>query len=164
MTQPAGRTQLPEEGGSRVTTTEFILAAQALASAAMCGLIWFVQVVHYPLFTRTDTTHSPDYPEENQRRTAPVVIPPMLIEAATAAIIAVNPPPAIGRPAALAGLAMVAALWLSTLLVQMPLHARLKHDGHAPATVAVLVQSNWARTALWSARALLAIWMLHVAG
>lgn len=147
-----------------MTSTEIILAAQALASAAMCGLIWFVQVVHYPLFARTDTTHSPDYPDENQRRTAPVVIPPMFVEAATATAIALSPPAAIGRPVALAGLAMVAALWLSTLLVQMPLHARLKHDGHSPKTVAALVQSNWARTILWSVRALLAIWMLHVAG
>jgi len=147
-----------------VTTTELILAAQALASAAMCGLIWFVQVVHYPLFARTDTSRSPDYPDENQRRTAPVVIPPMLVEAATATFIAINPPPAIGQPAALAGLAMVAILWLSTLLVQMPLHGRLKHDGHAPATVAALVKTNWLRTIFWSARALLAIWMLHAAG
>ena len=92
-----------------MTTTEIILAAQALASSAMCGLIWFVQMVHYPLFARTDTTHSPDYPDENQRRTGPVVIPPMLVEAATATLIAISPPPAIGRPAALAGLAMVAA-------------------------------------------------------
>ena len=147
-----------------MTTTEIILAAQALASAAMCGLIWFVQRVHYPLFARTDTAHAADYADENQRRTAPVVIPPMLIEAATAAIIAANPPQAIGRPAALTGLAMVAALWLSTLLVQMPLHGQLKHAGHTPATVAALVQSNWLRTILWSARAMLAIWMLHAAG
>ena len=147
-----------------MTTTETILAAQALASSAMCGLIWFVQVVHYPLFARTDTTHSPDYPDENQRRTAPVVIPPMLIEATTATLIALNPPTAIGRPLALAGLAMVAALWLSTLLVQMPLHGRLKHAGHTPETVAALVQSNWVRTILWSARAVLAVWMAHVAG
>jgi hypothetical protein len=147
-----------------VTLTDVILGAQVLSSAAMCGLIWFVQVVHYPLFARTDTAHSPDYADENQRRTAPVVLPPMLIEAATATLIALSPPPAIGRPVALAGLAMVAALWVSTLLVQMPLHARLKHDGHTQSTVAALVQTNWVRTVLWSARALLAIWMLHVAG
>jgi hypothetical protein len=147
-----------------MTTTELILGAQALASAAMCGLIWFVQLVHYPLFARTDTSHAADYPDENQRRTAPVVIPPMLVEAATAAAIAASPPPEIGRPTALLGLGMVAALWLSTLLVQMPLHARLSRDGHSPATVAALVKTNWLRTALWSARALLAIWMLHAAG
>jgi hypothetical protein len=147
-----------------VTVTDALLAIQAISSAAMCGLIWFVQVVHYPLFARTDTADAPGYADENQRRTAPVVIPPMLLEAATAAIIAASPPPGIGRPAALVGLAMVAALWLSTLLVQMPLHARLKQDGHTPAVVAALVQSNWVRTILWSARALLAIWMLQAAG
>ena len=147
-----------------MTTTETILAAQALASSAMCGLIWFVQMVHYPLFARTDTTHSPDYPDENQRRTAPMVLPPMLVEAATATLIALNPPSAVGRPMAVIGLIMVAILWLSTLLVQMPLHGQLKHAGHTPATVAALVKTNWIRTALWSARAVLAIWMLHVAG
>lgn len=147
-----------------MTWTDAILGAQALSSAAMCGLIWFVQIVHYPLFARTDTGHSPDYADENQRRTAPVVLPPMLVEAATATLIALSPPSAIGRPAALAGLAMVAALWLSTLLVQMPLHGQLKHAGHAPETVRALVQTNWVRTILWSSRAVLAIWMLHVAG
>lgn len=151
-----------------MTLTDVILTAQALSSAAMCGLIWFVQIVHYPLFAsevfaRTDTADASRYADENQRRTAPVVIPPMLVEAATAAIIAVSPPPAIGRPAALAGVAMVAALWLSTVLVQMPLHARLKQEGHTPATVTALVNSNWLRTILWSARALLALWMLHAA-
>jgi len=147
-----------------VTFEELVLAAQALASSAMCGLIWFVQAVHYPLFARADADRSSEYADENQRRTGPVVIPPMLVEAATAVIIAVNPPPSIGRPAALAGVAMVAALWLSTLVVQMPLHAQLKQAGHTPATVAALGRSSWARTRLWSARALHAIWMLHAAG
>lgn len=147
-----------------MTLMGMVLSVQALASSAMCGLIWFVQVVHYPLFARVNDSLSPDYADENQRRTAPVVIPPMLFEAVSAALIAIEPPPSVGRPAALAGLAMVAALWLSTLLVQMPLHAMLKRNGHAPATVSALVRSNWFRTILWSVRALLAIWMLHEAG
>jgi len=143
-----------------VTPDVLVLAAQAVASAAMCGLIWFVQIVHYPLFARTDATHDPGYAAENQRRTAPVVLPPMLVEAATAAWLVVWPPAAIGRTIAVAGFLVVAVLWLSTLLVQMPLHARLRREGHAPATVAALVRSNWLRTVLWTARAGLAMWML----
>ncbi len=141
---------------------EVILAAQAISSSAMCGLIWFVQVVHYPLFASVSTVESPDYATRNQDRTPWVVIPPMLVEAATAAIIVAQPPQGIGRAAAWVGLGMVAALWLSTLLVQMPLHARLK-EGHAPDVVAALVRTNWVRTLLWSARAVLAIWMLRAA-
>jgi hypothetical protein len=64
----------------------------------------------------------------------------------------------------LVGLVMVGLLWASTLGVQMPLHGRLACEGHTPATVARLVRSNWPRTLVWTARALLAAWMLAVAG
>lgn len=137
-----------------------LLAAQAVASGMMAGIIWFVQVVHYPLFAAAD---GPGYALENQRRTSWVVLPPMLVEAVAAAWLVVQPPAAVGRGAAVVGLAMVGLLWLSTLAVQMPLHARLAREGHVPATVAALVRSNWLRTVLWTARALLAAGMLAVA-
>lgn len=140
-----------------------ILAAQALASGAMCGLIWFVQVVHYPMFARVLGEHSRKYAREHQQRTTLVVGPLMLVELAAALMIAVNPPAGIGRGIAVFGLALVLLLWLSTALVQMPLHARLERDGHDPEVIATLVRTNWARTALWSARALLSVWMLHAA-
>ena len=146
-----------------MTLTELVLAAQAVSSAAMCGLIWFVQVVHYPLFARVDDDSSREFADENQARTGPVVIPFMLVEGLTAAIIAWSPPPGVPRVLAVAGVAIVVAIWLSTACVQMPLHARLSRDGHSAAAVAALVRSNWLRTVLWSARALLAVWMLFAA-
>jgi hypothetical protein len=145
-----------------VPPLELLLVAQAVASGMMAGIIWFVQVVHYPLFADVRGLESSAYARENQRRTSLVVLPPMLVEAAAAGWLAVSPPPAIGRGAALAGLVLVALLWLSTLAVQMPLHGKLAADGHAAATVTALVRSNWPRTILWTARAVLAAWMLAV--
>jgi hypothetical protein len=141
-----------------------ILVAQAVASGMMAGIIWFVQVVHYPLFTAAAPADDGGYARDNQARTARVVLPPMLVEAAAAAWLAVDPPAAVGRGPALVGLVIVGLLWASTLGVQMPLHGRLAREGHAPATVARLVHSNWPRTLLWTARALLAAWMLAAAG
>ncbi len=141
-----------------------MLVAQAVASGMMAGIIWFVQVVHYPLFAAAAPNDGGGYALENQRRTAPVVLPPMLVEAAAAAWLVVAPPAAIGRATAVVGLVMVGLLWASTLGVQMPLHGRLAREGHAPAIVAALVRSNWLRTLLWTARAVLAAWMLAVAG
>ncbi len=143
--------------------TEVILLAQAVASGAMCGLIWFVQVVHYPLFAAVDGDRSRAYSLEHQRRTTPVVLPFMLVELATAAAVAIWPPAAVGRGVAAAGLGLVAVIWLSTFLVQVPLHGRLARDGHAPEAVATLVRGNWIRTVAWTARAVLAAWMLRVA-
>jgi len=147
-----------------MTPLTALLIAQAVASGMMAGIIWFVQAVHYPLFTAAAPADGGDYARENQRRTAWVVLPPMLVEAVAAAWLAVAPPPAIGRGLAAAGLVMVVLLWLSTLAVQMPLHARLAQQGHEPKTVTLLVRSNWPRTLMWTARAVLAAWMLALAG
>jgi len=144
-------------------TTTAILIAQAVASGMMAGIIWFVQVVHYPLFAGVDGPASAGYARENQGRTAWVVLPPMMVEAVAAAWLVARPLPAIGRGPALAGLGMVGLLWLSTLAVQMPLHGRLARDGHARTTVNSLVLSNWPRTILWTGRAVLAAWMLAAA-
>ena len=144
--------------------TTVILAAQAVASGMMAGIIWFVQVIHYPLFAGIVGEPSAGYARDNQRRTSRVVLPPMLVEALAAAWIAAWPPPAVGQAATRVGLAMVGLLWLSTLAVQMPLHGRLARDGHTAATVSRLVLSNWPRTLLWTTRAVLAAWMLAVGG
>jgi hypothetical protein len=146
-----------------VTEIEIVLAAQAVASGMMAGIIWFVQVVHYPLFAAVTGPGAADYARANQARTSLVVLPPMLVEAAAAAWIAIWPPAGIGRGSAVAGLVMVGLVWLSTLAVQMPLHTRLAREGHAAGVVVTLVRSNWPRTLLWTARAILAAWMLAVA-
>jgi hypothetical protein len=146
-----------------VTATDALLIAQAIASGAMTGLIWFVQIVHYPLFARVTGAGERAYAAEHQRRTAWVVIPFMLVEGLTAAAVAAAPPPGIPRGLAIAGFVLVLLVWASTAAVQMPLHGRLGREGHVPALVATLVRSNWPRTILWTARALLAAWMLRAA-
>ena len=116
-----------------------MLAAQAFTSAAMCGLIWFVQLVHYPLFAAVTGDAAVRYSREHQRRTPWVVVPLMVVEFVTAAWLAAAPPPEVGRGPALAGLALVCLLGLSTGLVQMPLHSRLGRHGHDAATIGRLV-------------------------
>ena len=146
-----------------VSLAEVVLLAQAVASGAMCGLIWFVQVVHYPLFASITGAGSREHAIENQRRTGPVVIPFMAVELAAAAALAVWPPAGVGRGPGLVGLALIAVIWLSTFFVQVPLHGRLARDGHSAAVVDSLVRSNWIRTIAWTARAILAVWMLRAA-
>lgn len=154
---------MADQSTAAVTVAELVLTAQAVASGAMCGLIWFVQAVHYPLFAVVGDERSRDYAVEHQRRTTPVVLPFMLVELVTASIVAVWPPAGIGRGPAFLGLALVASIWLSTFLVQVPLHGRLAGEGHSPPLVAALVRGNWLRTIAWTARAILAVWMLRAA-
>ena len=60
------------------------LLAHVAATAAMTGLIWFVQLVHYPLFARVGVADFTAYEREHVRRTGLLVAPLMLLEALTA--------------------------------------------------------------------------------
>ncbi len=143
-------------------TDTLLLAVQLAATWTMVGIIWFVQVVHYPLFARVDGPGSADYAVENQRRTTWVVGLPMAVEGVTALWLFAAPPDGLGRALPLVGLVLLALVLGSTVLVQVPAHARLA-DGHDPSVVRRLVTGNWVRTAGWTARGVLVVAMLVLA-
>ncbi|MFM8238443.1 MAG: hypothetical protein ACKOBG_11940 [Actinomycetota bacterium] len=136
-----------------------LLAVHLAATAAMGGLIWFVQIVHYPLFDRADRTDFPAFERDHQQRTAFVVGPLMGLEALTALLLLAVPPDGLGRALPIAGLALLGIIHLSTISLQVPAHERLAR-GHDPQTTRRLVTTNWIRTVGWSARTVLAAAMI----
>jgi hypothetical protein len=132
-----------------------LLVVHLVASAVMTGLIWFVQVVHYPLFASVGEGQSVAYAEEHQRRTSWVVALPMAAEGVTALLVFFLAPEGISRWWGALGLALLAVVLGSTVLLQVPRHAVLA-ERHDHATVVSLVRTNWIRTAGWSARTVLA--------
>lgn len=137
----------------------FVLLAHAAATWAMTGLIWFVQVVHYPLFSRVDAAGFAAYEAVHASRTTLVVGPLMVLELSTAIWLAMTTPPGLARSLAWTGLALVVVIWLSTGLLQVPQHAVLAR-GFDPAAHALLVTTNWVRTIAWTLRGLVALWLL----
>lgn len=134
---------------------EGVLVAHALSTTMMAGLIWFVQIVHYPMFARVGAEGFVRYAIEHQARTTVVVLPLMLVELVTAGWLAF----ALGSAMAWAGLVLVALVWASTFFVQVPIHAKLG-AGFDAVLARRLVLTNWVRTGLWSARAYLSIALL----
>ena len=133
-----------------------VFLAHLASTLLMTGIIWFVQVVHYPLLAGVGAPGFAAYAGRHGRLTSWVVGPPMLVEAGTAALLVAAPPPWAPPAALWAGAALLALVWLSTALVQVPGHDRLR-AGWDEAAHRRLVAGNWARTALWSARALLVL-------
>lgn len=135
-----------------------ILNIHAFATLAMVGLIWFVQVVHYPLFARVGTDTYAAYQTSHMSRTSLVVGPLMLAELAAAVLILLSA--SSSRPLAIAGLILLAIAWLSTFFIQVPRHAILER-GYDARAAASLVSTNWIRTIAWTARGILALLMLR---
>ena len=132
--------------------------AQLATTLPLSGLIWFVQVAHYPLFSRVGADAFPDYHAAYTARISILVGPLMAVEAGAAAWLAFAPPPGVPRAATAAGLGLVAVIWGSTAALQVPEHRRLS-SGFSRTAAARLVETNWIRTASWTARGTLALWM-----
>jgi hypothetical protein len=121
-----------------------------------------VQIVHYPQFGFVGTEGFGIYHERHTRLTTWVVGPPMLVEAFSAVGLIWCGGAAVPAAIAWAGLALLAVIWLSTALLQVPKHNVLSSGWNARAGN-VLCSTNWIRTSAWSARAglmLYALWRI----
>lgn len=128
------------------------------ATLLMVGVIWTVQVVHYPLFAGVGAGGWAAYEAAHQSRITLVVGPLMLAELVTAVWLVLDRPAGLPAWAVVLGAALVGVIWASTAFVQVPLHATLGDAFDADAH-ARLVATNWIRTAAWTARGGLVLWM-----
>ena len=129
---------------------------QAFSTLALVGLIWTIQIVHYPLFSLVGDRQYAEYQAQHMRRISLVVGPLMLTEAGCSLLLLIMAP---SNPLALVGFVLVVAVWLSTVCLQMPCHSKLAR-GFDAETLTKLVGSNWIRTVAWTARGVIALAML----
>jgi hypothetical protein len=139
-----------------------LLAVHLAATAGMMGLIWFVQLVHYPLFGAVGPDHFVAYESAHQRRTSWVVGPLMGAEGVSALAIAIVLRDEAGLALTLVGLALLAMIHASTVMLQVPTHRRLS-EGYDVEIVHRLVRTNWVRTIGWSLRVVVAVAMFVTA-
>lgn len=135
-----------------------VLLLNAAVTLLLTGLIWTIQMVHYPLFARVGAAGWSVYHAEHSARITLLVGPLMLAEVGLAfALVAAAP--AERRTLAIAAGALVGLAWASTAFLSVPLHGRLAGTPDA-ALIASLVRTNWVRTVAWSFRsALLVGWI-----
>jgi hypothetical protein len=131
----------------------------AAVTWVLLGLILTIQTVHYPLFAQVGDAGWPAYEREHQTRITWLVGPLMLAELLSAGWLAWYPPVGLPVWSLWLGLALALAIWVSTGLVQSPLHGRLsvRFDARLHAR---LVGSNWLRTLAWGLRGGLCVWWM----
>ena len=134
-----------------------LLAAHLGATLFMTGLIWFVQVVHYPLKSVVGRAEFVTYQAQHVKRTGWVVGPPMLIEAVTAVWLVLFPLNGGQTILCMVGLLLLIKVWMVTAFFSVPAHHTLS-QGFDPRSHTKLVLSNWARTFGWTARSVVVGW------
>ncbi|QDV05191.1 hypothetical protein Poly30_06870 [Planctomycetes bacterium Poly30] len=137
----------------------WILISHAAVTWAMVGLIWTIQVVHYPLFAYVKSGFR-QYHEQHMHRITFVVGPLMLAELAGSVYLWLHPPAGTDARLWLAALLLLGIAWVDTGLFSVPQHGRLESGGFDVAAHRGLMISNLVRTLAWTARGLLIAWLV----
>lgn len=137
----------------------YVLLVQAFASSALAGLIWTIQLVHYPLFDRVDEDRWLEFHQSHSARISIVVGPLMAAEGLSALWLLFRRPSSVGLFLVWGGAMLVALVLGSTVLISVPFHNRLAAGFNVKAH-RLLVVTNWIRTIGWTLRGIVAFVMI----
>lgn len=128
-----------------------MLLANLVATVVMIGVIWFVQIVHYPLLSVVPVEAAAATAAEHQRRTGFVVAVPMAVEGVTTLALLAAVPDGVSWWLPWAGGVFLAVALGSTVFLSVPRHARMAANPDSRVG-RELVLTNWPRTVAWTAR------------
>lgn len=137
-------------------SAELIFLINTFASFFMTGLIWVVQLVHYPSFHYVGHEDFKAFQLHHVNSIDKIVIPVMVAEISTSfglawidGFLSLNA----------AGFYIVILIWASTGLFSVPAHTKLESSKNEDA-INKLVSTNWIRTILWSIKSGLSLYLL----
>ena len=138
--------------------SEFFLPLIALVNVCiswfMVGLIWIIQIVTYPIFSSVGGYKYDKFHSKHVSLITPLVAPLMLFELAVAVVLLLVSGPYWNYGYSVVNLVLLAIIWASTFLIQIPLHVKLsvkfEKKNHTR-----LVRTNWIRTFAWTIKGLL---------
>ena len=133
-----------------------VLIINVATTLALTGLIWMVQVVHYPLFSKVGHVGFAQYHRAHTRLITWIVGPLMLGEAWSAWWLLRQPISPIPGWMFDAAFSLLIIVWGSTVMFQIPLHRTLSVQFQRRAYER-LVLTNWMRTLAWTGRTVLVV-------
>jgi len=122
----------------------------------MTGLIWFVQLVHYPLLGKIGEEAFLEYERHHQSWTFWVVGLQMVIEFGTGIWLLLIQS---YNPLQWVNVGLLLIIWSSTFFIQSPLHTKLGREFQVE-WQRKLVATNWVRTVAWTVRSVILLSML----
>jgi hypothetical protein len=140
---------------------KLVLLGNFAVTAYLCGLIWTIQVVHYPLFHMADRANFAAFEAAHSWRIGLIVMLPMLLEVGLSAIMLTSKLEGVPLWALWLSIVLVIIVWFSTFFLQVPQHGILS-GGFDEAAHQFLVNSNWVRTIAWTAKTVLLGWLIWV--
>ena len=122
-----------------------------IVTSAMTGILWLIQIVHYPMFEGLAELDFLKWHEFHSRRITYIVGPLMVLDL----LVSIYLSYLLRSPLSYLAAALTIFVWLMTFLVSVPLHTKLGRSDRASqiareVVIARLVATNWPRTIAYS--------------
>lgn len=135
---------------------DLVVLVHATSTWLLTGLIWTVQVVHYPLFALVGRDGFVAYQRSHSTRITAVLAVPWAAQGLTTAWLLLAPPAGVPRWLVWLAAVLAAIPVAVTIGLSIPAHEQLGR-GFDDVAHARLVRTNWLRTAAWSAHSVVAL-------
>ena len=130
----------------------FVLLGHLIFTSIMTGVIWVIQIVHYPSFHFIEKELYTAFQKFHMNKISIIVIPIMLAELITGMMLFLDKSPK--SPFLIISFVILVLIWLITGVFFSKAHNELM-TGYQELVVNQLVVMNWIRTLLWTLRLLL---------
>ena len=140
-------------------SNNFVLLVHLTFTSIMTGVIWVIQIVHYPSFHFIEKELYTVFQKFHMNKISIIVIPIMVAELITGIMLFLDK--SSKSPFLIISFIILVLIWLITGVFFTKAHNELI-TGYQELVVNQLVVMNWIRTLLWTLRLLLLIGFLHL--
>ena len=133
---------------------EILSEIHFLSTSLMVGIIWVIQLLHYPAFNFIKESDYVEFQHFHMQRISFIVVPVMILELFSASMLVYY----VRSNLLILCLIILLFIWLITFVFFTKLHQSLL-DGYDKKIIDKLVKINWSRTVLWSLRLIILIYI-----
>ncbi len=137
----------------------FVLLGHLIFTSIMTGVIWVIQIVHYPSFHFIEKELYTAFQKFHMNKISIIVIPIMLAELITGMMLFLDK--SSKSPFLIISFVILVLIWLITGVFFSKAHNELM-TGYQELVVNQLVVMNWIRTLLWTLRLLLLTYFVYL--
>ena len=137
----------------------FVLLGHLIFTSIMTGVIWVIQIVHYPSFHFIEKEFYTAFQKFHMNKISIIVIPIMLAELITGMMLFLDK--SSKSPFLIISFVILVLIWLITGVFFSKAHNELI-AGYQELVVNQLVAMNWIRTLLWTLRLLLLTYFVYL--
>ena len=136
-----------------------VLFVHLIFTSVMTGVIWVIQIVHYPSFHFVEKELYTAFQKFHMNRISIIVIPIMLSELITGLLLLLDK--SSKSSLLITSFVILILIWAITGVFFSKAHNKLI-IGYQELVVNQLIVMNWIRTLLWTLRLLLLIFFIHL--